>query len=59
MFETLDESLKETLVKDFNQWAPGLEIIAIRVTKPRIPKHIQANFEEMEKQKTELLIAES
>jgi len=58
MFETLDESLKEALVQDINQWAPGIEIIAIRVTKPWIPKHIQQNFEEMESQWTEVLIAE-
>ena len=58
MFETLDESLQGALIKDINEWAPGIEIIAIRVTKPRIPKHIQQNFEEMESQKTEVLIAE-
>jgi regulator of protease activity HflC (stomatin/prohibitin superfamily) len=39
-FDTLDESLREALVKDISIWAPGIEIIAIRVTKPRIPKHV-------------------
>ena len=29
MFETLDENLKEALVRDINMWAPGIEIIAI------------------------------
>jgi len=49
MFETLDESLQSALVNDINKWAPGLEIIAIRVTKPKIPKNIQEHYEEMEK----------
>ncbi len=40
-----------------DQWAPGLEIIAIRVTKPRIPESIRANYEQMETEKTKLLIA--
>ena len=49
MFETLDESLQSALINDINKWAPGLEIIAIRVTKPKIPKNIQEHYEEMEK----------
>ena len=58
MFETLDESLQSALVNDINKWAPGLEIIAIWVTKPKIPKNIQEHYEEMEKQRTSFLIAE-
>jgi hypothetical protein len=36
--------------------APGIEIVAIRVTKPRIPDSIRKNFEEMEHQRTNYLL---
>ena len=55
-FDTLDENLKEALIADMEVWAPGIEIISIRVTKPRIPKNIRANYEQMEAKKTELMI---
>lgn len=57
-FDELDESLADALKIEIEKWAPGIEIISVRVTKPRIPKHIQSNYEQMESQKTELLIAE-
>jgi len=56
-FSTLDESLAKALQSSCNVWAPGIEIIAIRVTKPRIPESIRANYEQMEAEKTKLLIA--
>ena len=37
----------------------GSQIIAVRVTKPRIPDQIRRNFEQMEAEKTKLLIAEA
>ena len=55
-FDQLDENLGEALQKDCNKWAPGIEIIAVRVTKPRIPDDILQNFERMEKEKTNLMI---
>ena len=33
------------------------KVIAIRVTKPRIPENIRKNYEEMEAEKTRFLIA--
>jgi len=57
LFDTLDENLAIALQRDANSWAPGLEIISVRVTKPRIPEQIRRNFEEMEAEKTKLLIA--
>jgi len=56
-FASLDESLAKALQTSCNVWAPGIEIIAIRVTKPRIPESIRANYEQMEAEKTKLLIA--
>ena len=56
-FDTLDEHLQLALQRDCNNWAPGIEIISVRVTKPRIPEQIKKNFEAMEAEKTKLLIA--
>jgi len=57
-FDTLDETLKEILQRDIDQWAPGLNIISIRVTKPRVPPGIQKNYEQIESEKTRLKVAE-
>lgn len=57
LFDTLDEHLQRALQRDCNIWAPGIEIISVRVTKPRIPDQIKRNFEAMEAEKTKLLIA--
>ncbi|CAN0029924.1 unnamed protein product, partial [Discosporangium mesarthrocarpum] len=57
LFDTLDEHLKEALQMDCDVWAPGIKIISVRVTKPRIPTQIRQNFEQMEAEKTKLLIA--
>ena len=56
LFETLDENLVDALRKDCEKWAPGIEILSIRVTKPRIPVNIKKNYEEIETAKTEYLI---
>jgi len=56
LFDTLDENLQKALQRDCNIWAPGIQIIAVRVTKPRIPEQIRSNYEQMEGQKTQLLI---
>jgi len=56
-FDSLDESLVLALQNDVLKWAPGIEIIGVRVTKPRIPEHIRRNYEEMEAEKTKLMIA--
>lgn len=37
-FDTIDEHLMSALQKDCNVWAPGIEIVQIRVTKPSIPR---------------------
>lgn len=47
----------KALSSDIKKWAPGIEILSVRVTKPTIPKKILQNVEEMEKIKVEYLIA--
>jgi regulator of protease activity HflC (stomatin/prohibitin superfamily) len=53
----VDENLQRALQRDCNVWAPGIEIIAVRVTKPIIPEQVRYNYERMEAEKTKLLIA--
>lgn len=56
-FDTLDESLQETLSASLNYWAPGIEIISIRVTKPKIPEHILKGYEKREAERTKYMYA--
>jgi len=57
LFHTVDDRLVAALQVDCDKWAPGIEIIAIRITKPKIPAAIMKNYEQMEAEKTRLLIA--
>eukprot|EP01102_Stenamoeba_stenopodia_P012483 TRINITY_DN3957_c0_g1_i1.p1 TRINITY_DN3957_c0_g1~~TRINITY_DN3957_c0_g1_i1.p1 ORF type:complete len:309 (+),score=91.45 TRINITY_DN3957_c0_g1_i1:120-1046(+) len=57
LFHTVDERLVQALQEGCSSWAPGIEIIAIRITKPRIPASVLANYEKMETEKTRLLVA--
>lgn len=57
-FDTLDEKLAEALTEGAVKWAPGIEVISIRVTKPRIPDNLLKNYEHIEAQKTALQIAQ-
>lgn len=34
----------ESLREDNRLWAPGIEIIAIRITKPQIPEAIRKSY---------------
>ncbi|XP_043723711.1 erlin-2-like isoform X2 [Telopea speciosissima] len=53
----IDEKMKENLQDDCTRYAPGIEIIGVRVTKPKIPDSIRRNFEQMEEERTKVLIA--
>lgn len=37
LFHTVDDRLVQALQVDCDRYAPGIEIIAIRITKPKIP----------------------
>jgi hypothetical protein len=56
-FDTLDDHLAEQLRIDLLKWAPGIEIISVRVTKPAVPAHILQKFEQVEAEATNLQIA--
>lgn len=57
LFDQIDEHLTIALQSDLNEMAEGLRVQAVRVTKPRIPEVIRANYELMEGEKTKLLIS--
>ncbi|KAL3654298.1 hypothetical protein CASFOL_003979 [Castilleja foliolosa] len=57
MFDQIDEKMKDALQADCTRYAPGIEIISVRVTKPSIPESIRRNFEQMEEERTKVLIA--
>jgi hypothetical protein len=55
--DQIDENLRTALQKDVGTMAPGLYVQAVRVTKPKIPETIRMSYEQMESEKTKLLIA--
>ncbi|KAK1305874.1 hypothetical protein QJS10_CPA10g01966 [Acorus calamus] len=57
MFDQIDEKMKEAIQSDCTRYAPGMEIISVRVTKPKIPESIRRNFVQMEEERTKVLIA--
>ncbi|KAM6548334.1 hypothetical protein CsatB_020010 [Cannabis sativa] len=57
VFDQIDEKMKDALQVDCTRYAPGIEIISVRVTKPTIPESIRRNFEQMEEERTKVLIA--
>ncbi len=56
-FDMLDESLAEALQEGCNKYAPGIEIIATRVTKPTIPYDVREQYIELELQRAKLNVA--
>merc|ERR1719211_67591 len=57
LFDQIDENLKSSIQKDLMEMAPGLKVLSVRVTKPKIPEAIRKNYELMEGEKTKLLIS--
>jgi len=58
MFDQLDEALQKALQTDCDKWDTGIDIINIRVTKPKIPEAIMQNYLAVSEEKTQLLVAE-
>ncbi|KAJ7518483.1 hypothetical protein O6H91_21G071400 [Diphasiastrum complanatum] len=56
-FDQIDEIMKDAIQRDCTHYAPGIEIIGVRVTKPTIPSTIARNYEVMEQERTKVLIA--
>jgi len=58
LFDQIDEDLAEALKKDCKLYAPGIEIIAVRVTKPQVPANVKHEFEKREAASAALKVAE-
>eukprot|EP00899_Mesostigma_viride_P023491 jgi/Mesvir1/4326/Mv25948-RA.1 len=56
-FDQVDERLREALQRDLDVWAPGIAVVSVRVTKPRIPDQISRNYEAMENERQKAKIA--
>nr|XP_023899465.1 erlin-2-B-like isoform X3 [Quercus suber]POE51948.1 erlin-2 [Quercus suber] len=56
VFDQIDEKMKDALQGDCTRYAPGIEIISVRVTKPKIPESIRRNFEQMEEERTKRVV---
>lgn len=48
--------MKDALQADCTRYAPGIEILSVRVTKPRIPESVRRNFEQMEEERTKVFL---
>ncbi|XVE74339.1 hypothetical protein DITRI_Ditri12bG0009200 [Diplodiscus trichospermus] len=57
VFDQIDEKMKDALQSDCTRYAPGIEILSVRVTKPTIPDSIRRNYEQMEEERTKVLIS--
>jgi len=55
-FDSLDEALSSSLQYICDKFATGIQIMSIRVTKPRIPEAVRKNYEAIETAKTEFLV---
>merc|ERR1719273_2746833 len=57
LFDKIDENLKNAIQEDLSSMAAGLNVMSVRVTKPKIPEAIRKNYELMEAEKTKLMIS--
>jgi len=55
-FETLDEALSTALQTSCDKFDTGIQIMSVRITKPRIPDTVKQNYEAIETAKTEFLV---
>ncbi|KAJ7527780.1 hypothetical protein O6H91_16G070600 [Diphasiastrum complanatum] len=53
-FDQIDDMMKDAIQRDCTRYAPGIEIIGVRVTKATIPKSIARNYEIMEEERTKV-----
>lgn len=58
LFSTLDEDLAKILQQECDKHQTGIDIIAVRVTKPTLPPKLAENYLRIEEQKTERRVTE-
>jgi len=57
-FNEIDEIMQQALQEGCRVYAPGIDIIAVRVTKPSIPHAVLRNYEAMEEERTKVMVSE-
>ena len=54
-FDQIDEFLSGVLQRSLDQYAPGLKIISVRLSKPNVPHEVQENYKKIVQYQTEIL----
>ena len=54
-FDQIDEFLSAILQRSLDQYAPGLKIISVRLSKPIVPQEVQENYKKIVQYQTEIL----
>lgn len=54
-FDQIDEFLSATLQRSLDQYAPGLKIVSVRLSKPIVPPEVQENYKKIVEYQTEIL----
>lgn len=57
-FNQVDEIMQQALQEGCRVYAPGIDIIAVRVTKPSIPEAVLRNYEALEEERTKVMVSE-
>jgi len=57
-FSEIDEIMQQALQNGCKEHAPGIEIIGVRVTKPKVPGSVLKNYESMEAERVSVMVAE-
>lgn len=54
-FDKLDEILTATLQQSLNEYAPGVTIRSIRLTKPTVPREVEEHYKKIVEYQTEMV----
>lgn len=58
-FDQIDEFLSAVLQRSLDQYAPGLKIVSVRLSKPIVPNEVQENYKKIVQYQTEILKAKT
>jgi regulator of protease activity HflC (stomatin/prohibitin superfamily) len=58
-FDQIDEFLSAVLQRSLDQYAPGLKIVSVRLSKPIVPTEVQENYKKIVQYQTEILKAKT
>lgn len=58
-FDKIDDQLMSALQKDIDRFDAGVDIISVRVTKPRLPEAVRKAFEQKDAERANLALAQA